>query len=121
MDHVTSTCRIRLAVLDVMRLDGDGPEFLRTRNHRLYAAFVVMLVLGLRCGELLGLRWADLDWDRGDPAALAGTAGSPRWQVQRVRGKLTLVELKTKVSRGDVTAAADLFRSAVRTTDHAGS
>ena len=34
------------------------------RGDRLEAAFLVILSYGLRRGELLGLMWADLDWDR---------------------------------------------------------
>jgi integrase len=47
-------------------------------GHRLHALFVVALALGLRRGELLGLRWSDVDF----------TAGQIRvWQtLQRVRG-----------------------------------
>jgi integrase len=33
------------------------------RDHRLYAMFVVTLLLGLRRGEVLGLRWEDVDLD----------------------------------------------------------
>ncbi|MFD4140830.1 hypothetical protein [Streptomyces sp. NPDC058572] len=40
-------------------------EFLRaSRAHRLYAACVLVLVLGLRRSEVLGLRWQDIDFDR---------------------------------------------------------
>lgn len=49
-----------------------------TRAHRLHALFVVALGLGLRRGELLGLRWLDVDF----------TTGQLRvWHtLQRVRG-----------------------------------
>ncbi|TDU05236.1 site-specific recombinase XerD [Streptomyces sp. 846.5] len=68
--------------------------FLRSaRPHRLYAAFVLALVLGLRRGELLGLRWIDLDLGQG--------VAHPRKQVQRQKGKgLVHVDLKTKASKG---------------------
>jgi len=68
--------------------------FLRSaRPHRLYAAFVLALVLGLRRGELLGLRWMDLDLGQG--------VMHPRKQVQRHKGKgLVHVDLKTKASKG---------------------
>ena len=68
--------------------------FLRSaRSHRLYAAFVFSIVLGLRRGELLGLRWIDLDLS-------TGTA-HPRKQVLR-RKKVGLVhaDLKTEHSKG---------------------
>ena len=68
--------------------------FLRSaRPHRLYAAFVLALVLGLRRGELLGLRWIDLDLGQG--------VAHPRRQVQRQKGKgLVHVDLKTESSKG---------------------
>ena len=68
--------------------------FLRSaRPHRLYAAFVMALVLGLRRSELLGLRWIDLDLGQG--------VAHPRKQVQRQKGKgLVLVDLKSKASTG---------------------
>ncbi|MDQ0832171.1 integrase [Streptomyces achromogenes] len=40
--------------------------FLRSvRAHRLYAACVLVLVLGLRRSEVLGLRWQDIDFEAG--------------------------------------------------------
>jgi integrase len=42
--------------------DSEARSFLAgSRHHRLHALFVVALALGLRRGELLGLRWADID------------------------------------------------------------
>jgi integrase len=56
-------------------------------DHRLAAAFVVSLMLGLRRGELLGLHWSDVDLD-------AGTL-TVRHQLQRVAGELVIVDTKT--------------------------
>jgi integrase len=59
--------------------DAEARLFLSAvRGHRLSALFVVALGLGLRRGELLGLRWVDVDF----------TSGQLRvWQtLQRVKG-----------------------------------
>lgn len=58
------------------------------------ALYAVSLWLGLRQGEALGLRWDDIDFDN-----LTLTV---RYQVQRIGGKLTLTEPKTKKSRRTV-------------------
>ncbi|MDT0307026.1 tyrosine-type recombinase/integrase [Streptomyces sp. DSM 44917] len=55
------------------------------RRHRLYAAFVVLLTLGLRRGELLGMRWSDIDFDN--------EQFTPTRQVQREKGKLVVKKL----------------------------
>jgi len=58
---------------------GDGDPF--------YAAYVLVLVLGFRKGEVLGLSWDDVDFD-----AAELTIGR---QLQRVRGQLLHRETKT--------------------------
>ncbi|MGW0576275.1 tyrosine-type recombinase/integrase [Streptomyces sp. NPDC002920] len=67
--------------------------FLRSvRAHRLYAACVLVLVLGLRRSEVLGLRWQDIDFEAG--------RFTPVKQVQRVKGVgLVLKDLKTESSQ----------------------
>ncbi|MGW6013767.1 tyrosine-type recombinase/integrase [Streptomyces sp. NPDC055210] len=71
----------------------EAVAFLRaSRAHRLYAACVLVLVLGLRRSEVLGLRWQDVDFDRGQ--------FTPVKQVQRVKGVgLVLKDLKTESSQ----------------------
>ncbi|WP_435055924.1 tyrosine-type recombinase/integrase [Micromonospora aurantiaca (nom. illeg.)] len=59
-------------------------------GHRLYPLYVVAATLGLRRGELLGLRWSDLDLDNG-----TATVGQT---VQRAGGKLRLQDTKTEGS-----------------------
>lgn len=59
-------------------------------GHRLHPLYVVAATLGLRRGELLGLRWSDLDLDTGT-AAIGQT-------VQRAGGKLQLQDTKTEDS-----------------------
>lgn len=65
-------------------------ESARQDDDPLYAGYVLMLVLGLRRGELLGLAWDDVDL--GNHEALIG------WQVQRVKGELLRRRTKTKSS-----------------------
>jgi integrase len=48
-------------------------EFLESvRDDRLYPVFVVLATTGMRRGEVLGLRWRDVDFDAGD-LAIANT------------------------------------------------
>jgi len=64
------------------------------RGHRLEALFTVAVTTGLRQGELLGLRWSDVD--------LSGGTLTVRHALQRVEGRLQLVETKTAKSRRTV-------------------
>lgn len=57
----------------------------------LYAAFVLLIFYGLRRGEVLGLRWDDIDFDNGTIHI--------RQQLQRVRGELFLAPVKTQAGR----------------------
>ncbi len=64
----------------------------RARGDRLEALYVVTLSLGLRRGEVLGLRWPDVDLDAKRLVVAAA--------LQRVKGEgLLLVETKTARSR----------------------
>ncbi|MFC6085808.1 site-specific integrase [Sphaerisporangium aureirubrum] len=65
-------------------------ESARTRDDPMYPAYVLVLVLGLRLGEALGLRWADVD--------LTNTEMTIGWQLQRVAGKLLHRQTKTDAS-----------------------
>lgn len=60
----------------------------------LYPAFVLLLVYGLRRGEVLGLRWRDIDEDDGEIRI--------RQQIQRVSGELRLGPIKTGAGRRDL-------------------
>lgn len=64
---------------------------------RLEALYVVAIATGLRQGELLGLRWGDVDLDE--------RTLTVRTQVQRIEGKLILRELKTRSSRAVIPLA----------------
>lgn len=37
-----------------------------SQNHALYPAFQLLVLLGLRRGEVLGLRWCDIDFEQGE-------------------------------------------------------
>lgn len=66
--------------------------FLATaRNHRLFPAFAVLLATGLTRGELVGLRWGDIDLD-------AGTIGVHRI-VTMINGTRTESEPKAAARR----------------------
>jgi integrase len=55
-----------------------------------YAAHVLVLVLGLRKGEVLGLAWEDIDFEAGELAI--------GWQLQRIGKRLVRRETKTEGS-----------------------
>jgi integrase len=59
-------------------------------DERLYALYVLALCLGLRRGELLGLRWVDVDLNGGKLEIVQ--------TLQRVRGELRFVPPKTEDS-----------------------
>ncbi|WP_243420965.1 tyrosine-type recombinase/integrase [Micromonospora globispora] len=61
-------------------------------GHRLYPLYLVAATLGLRRGELLGLRWQDLDLDRG--------ILSVEQTVQRLAGGLRVQDTKSEDSDG---------------------
>ncbi len=64
-------------------------------GERLHALYVTALATGLRQGELLGLRWGDLDLDGRKTLHV-------RHSLARVKGKLELLEPKTDRSRRTV-------------------
>ena len=75
------------------------------QGERLEAIYVIALTAGLRLGELLALRWADVDTDAGT-LRVTGT-------LQRTRGCIEIAEPKTKQSRRRVeltTRAIDALR-----------
>ena len=70
----------------------EARKFLATANgHRLQSLFELALHTGLRKGELLGLRWEDLDLD-------AGTAAIRRTLQRTSTGGLTTLPTKTCAS-----------------------
>ena len=61
------------------------------RGDRLEALYALAVATGLRQGELFGLRWADIDLERGQL--------SVHQALQRINGQLLMVEPKTKRAR----------------------
>jgi len=57
----------------------------------LYTAFFLLILYGLRSGEVLGLRWDDIDFDGGTIQI--------HQQLQRVRGELFLAPVKTQAGK----------------------
>ena len=73
--------------------DEDARRFLesaRSDSDPLYAAYVLVLVLGLRKGEVLGLAWEAVNFEHGTLV--------PDHQLQRVRRSLLYRETKTEAS-----------------------
>lgn len=75
---------------------------------RLEALYVLALNIGLRIGEALALRWQDVDLDAGRLSVV--------YNLQRVRGKLVLVEPKTEKSRRTVSLPPAVLQALL---DHA--
>ncbi|WP_163512208.1 tyrosine-type recombinase/integrase [Fodinicola acaciae] len=63
-------------------------------DHRWYPIFLLLLMYGLRRGEVLGLRWQDIDFEEGEIHV--------RQQLQRVGRELLHRQLKTRASRRDL-------------------
>jgi integrase len=73
---------------------------------RLEALYSAAMALGLRQGEALGLQWPDVDFAAG--------ALTVRNSLQRVKGKLTLVEVKAQRSRRTITLPQVAISALVR-------
>src|SRR3954452_20006380 len=73
----------------------EGRHLLKTtKDDRLAAALVLLLLLGLRRSEVLGLRWEDVDLDRG--------VVHVRQRLHWLEGRLQLLPPKTRRSRRTV-------------------
>lgn len=76
---------------------------LAASGDRLEALYVVTLGLGLRKGEVLGLRWEDINFEAAEIHVRHG--------LQRVDGRLQLVEPKTKRSRRSLAAPGTVLNA----------
>lgn len=64
------------------------------RQERLYPAFLLLALYGMRRGEVLGLRWVDVDWDEDQLHV--------RQQLQQIRGELQVGPVKTNAGKRDL-------------------
>lgn len=78
----------------------------------LYAAYVLVLVLGLRKGEVLGLPEDSIDFE--------GLELDVRWQLQRVGRQLLHRETKTEASDEPASSAADRGECSARAAEGSG-
>ena len=73
----------------------EAKHFLQAaRPDPLYAAFLLLTLYGLRRGEVLGLRWSDVDFEH--------SVLRIRQQVQRIDGALQAGPVKTRAGRRDL-------------------
>jgi integrase len=86
---VLATDRPRSTTRPITPLTEEAQRLLdAVAGHRLEALYRIALSLSLRCGEVLGLRWADIDFAK-KTLRVSGT-------LQRVQGKLERSLPKTK-------------------------
>lgn len=95
--------------------ESELPKFLHTiRGHRLETLWLTLVTVGLREGEAFGLRWQDIDFERG--------VLSIKYQIQRT-GRPPhphFVDPKTERSRRPVPIPASLLRSLQAHRDRQG-
>jgi integrase len=98
----------------------EAKQFLdAARDHVLQPAFLLLILYGLRRGEVLGLRWRDVDFEKGEVRI--------RQQLQRVGRELAVGPLKTKASQrklpllGLVRQALMVHQKRQRIISHAAS
>ncbi|MGW4842748.1 tyrosine-type recombinase/integrase [Nocardia brasiliensis] len=83
----------------------EGSRFLKyAHSHPLYPAFLILGIYGLRRGEVLGLRWQDIDWDH--------NVIHIRQQLQQIGNHLEVGPVKTKAGRRDL-PLLDIVRHAL--------
>jgi len=90
---------VRREEVQVLTVDEARHLVALIKGDRFEALWLCALTLGLRKGELLGLRWTDIDF-------VAGTL-TIRQALQRVNGRLAVVEPKTPLSRRTVPVPAE--------------
>jgi integrase len=74
-------------------------------EERLSGLYVLSLSLGMRQGEVLGLRWADLELESENPSLVVNQA------LQRLGGEFRFVEPKTERSRRTIALPKSVVRA----------
>lgn len=87
--------RVPRLEMQVWTPDESDAFVLATREDRMHALYVLALTTGMRQGELLGLRWADIDLG-------AGTAAVRRSLQRQKEAGLVFTEPKTSRSRRSI-------------------
>ncbi len=83
--------RVRRHEMATLSLDAVQALLSQLRENRYYALFVLAIATGMRQGEILGLRWPDVDCEHGTIAITRA--------LQRVKGEPLLMEPKSASSR----------------------
>lgn len=83
--------RIPRAKIEPLTVDEVRQLLEAARGSRFEAAFVVAVVTGVRLGELLALRWGDIELGSEPTIAVRGS-------LQRINGRLQILETKTTQS-----------------------
>ena len=73
--------------------------FQEARDSGVFALYYIDLTTGLRRGELLGLKWSDIDLEKGDLRV--------QRQIGRINGKIIEMPLKTKNAYRTLSLSAD--------------
>ena len=89
------------------------PYLMEADKRGLLAPFYLELTTGLRRGELLGLKWEDLDLDRGDLRV--------RRQISCINGEVVEAPLKTKNAHRTLPLAEDAVSVLLKQKKKAGS
>jgi integrase len=94
--------RIPRPQVHVLDVDGARKLLETARGNRFEAIIVLALTIGLRRGEILGLRWSDVDLEQRSLRINQG--------LQRIWGKLQVTEVKTEHSRRGLVMPESVIR-----------